>query len=729
MVVLSPPSGETLAAPREGAAFLRDAVLGSYSQILFTRSRVVGILILAATFTAPVTGAFGLGAVFLSVAVSRGFAFPDASIRAGIFGYNAMLVGLGIGALLNPSIPAVLLAAAAVVLAVVATATLASALGASFNLPSLSLPFLLVFYLVLSFAQQIAGVELVAALWDPQAAGEAMPHVVASYLRSLGAIFFLPRWDAGLLVMVAVLAFSRIGFVLTLVGFAVAYPVSMYAVAVPDAELHLMMGFNLMLTAVALGGVWFVPRPASFALAAVAAVLAAVLALAGRTLLGRLGLPLLILPFNFIVIPMLYAMRQRVRDGAPKAVDFAMGTPEQNLNYYQTRLARFGDPYAVPLHLPFLGRWRCTQGNDGPHTHKDLWRHGLDFEVIGADDRTFRAGGRAVEDYHCWRLPVLAPADGTVVKVVDDVADNEIGEINATDNWGNLVLLYHGPGLYTLMAHLAEGSAAVTEGAAVKRGAKLGLCGNSGRSPVPHLHVQVQGTERVGAPTLPIAFREVVLETPDGETLHGSATPDEGQTVRNLEREPGLARLFEFPLGEALHFDLTTPRWATSRVSVEPRIDLYGNLSLTASGRGGALWFENKAAAFTVYDHQGAGASLLAQIHLALPRVPFEAGVGLRWRDHLVSRQLFSPLRRVLRDFAAPFLGRGGIEMAYRLERAGDALTVFGESAEQGGDAAPRIVTRAVLRDGTGIERIEVRMRDGITRAVRRPNDDDGGTE
>ncbi len=728
MVVLTPPSGARLAAPREGAAFLRDAVLASYSQILFTRSRVVGILILAATFTAPVTGAFGLGAILLSVVVSRAFAFPEVSIRAGIFGYNAMLVGLGIGALLQPSIPVVLLAAAAVVLAVVATATLASALGASFNLPSLSLPFLLVFYLVLSFAQQVAGVESVAAVWDPVAAGEALPHVVASYLRALGAIFFLPRWDAGLLVMAAVLAFSRIGFVLTLVGFAVAYPVSMYAVAVPDAELHLMMGFNLMLTAVALGGVWFVPRPASFALAAVATVLAAVLALAGRTLLGRLGLPLLILPFNLTVIPMLYAMRQRTRDGAPKAVDFVMGTPEQNLNYYQTRLARFGDPYAVPLHLPFLGRWRCTQGNDGAHTHKDLWRHGLDFEVAGGDGRTFRAAGRYTEDYHCWRLPVLAPADGTVVKVVDDVVDNEIGAINATDNWGNLVLLYHGPGLYSLVAHLAEGSVTVTEGVAVKRGAKLGLCGNSGRSPVPHLHVQVQGTDRVGAPTIPIAFREVVIETPDGEALHGSETPREGQTVRNLEREPDLARLFDFQLGEDLLFDLTTPRGATSRVVVTPEIDLYGNLSLTTPGRGGTLWFENKAAAFTVYDHQGVGTSLLGQVHLALPRVPFEGGSGLRWRDHLVSRQLLSPPRRILRDFAAPFLGRGGIEMAYRLERAGDALTVYGESAERGGDGEPRIVTCAVLRDGTGIETIEVRLRDGITRAVRRPTDDDGGT-
>ncbi len=729
MVVLTPPDGETLAGPREGAAFLRDAVLGSYSQILFTRSRVVGILILAATFTAPVTGAFGLGAVFLSVFVARGFAFPETSIRAGIFGYNAMLVGLENGALLQPSLPTVLLAAAAVVLAVVATATLASALGASFNLPSLSLPFLLVFYLVLSFSQQIAGVELVEAIWDPQPIGEALPHVVASYLRSLGAIFFLPRWDAGLLVMVAVLAFSRIGFVLTLVGFAVAYPVSLYAVAVPDAELHLMMGFNLMLTAVALGGVWFVPRPASFALAAVAAVLAAVLALAGRTLLGRLGLPLLILPFNLTVIPMLYAMRQRGRDGAPKAVDFAMGTPEQNLNYYQTRLARFGDPYAVPLHLPFLGRWSCTQGNDGAHTHKGLWRHGLDFEVAGADGRTFRGAGRKPEDYHCWRLPILAPADGTVVKVVSDVEDNEIGEINAKDNWGNLVLLYHGPGLYSLVAHLAEGSVAVTEGAAVKRGAKLGLCGNSGRSPVPHLHVQVQGTDRVGAATLPIAFREVVIEEDEGETIHGSATPDEAQTVRNLEREPDLARLFDFPLGEDLVFELTTPRGTTSEEVVEPEIDLFGNLSLTTRGRGRALWYENKAAAFTVYDHQGSGASLLAQIYMALPRVPFEGGANLQWRDHLVSRQLLSPPRRLLRDFAAPFLGRGGIEMTYRLERADATLVVHGESVEKNGGAGPRIVTRAVLRDGTGIEAVEVRMRDGLTRAVRRPNADDGGTE
>ena len=62
---------------------------------------------------------------------------------------------------------------------------------------------------------------------------------------------------------------------------------------------------------------------------------------------------------------LLYAMRQRTRDGRPKAVDFLLGTPEENLHYFKTRLARFGATYWVRLNAPFRGKWTVTQGVEG----------------------------------------------------------------------------------------------------------------------------------------------------------------------------------------------------------------------------------------------------------------------------------------------------------------------------------------------------------------------------
>ncbi len=85
MVVTSPHDRREPAAVASLPRFVLEAVLGSYSQILFTRSRAVGVLLLAATFVAPVQGLFGLGAVLLALSVARLFHFSSDSIRAGIF--------------------------------------------------------------------------------------------------------------------------------------------------------------------------------------------------------------------------------------------------------------------------------------------------------------------------------------------------------------------------------------------------------------------------------------------------------------------------------------------------------------------------------------------------------------------------------------------------------------------------------------------------------------------
>jgi murein DD-endopeptidase MepM/ murein hydrolase activator NlpD len=57
---------------------------------------------------------------------------------------------------------------------------------------------------------------------------------------------------------------------------------------------------------------------------------------------------------------------------------------------------------------------------------------------------------------------------------------------------GNFVMLRHGPKLFSLYAHMQPGRIRVRPGDVVRRGAVLGICGNSGRSSEPHLHFQLQ---------------------------------------------------------------------------------------------------------------------------------------------------------------------------------------------------------------------------------------------
>ena len=108
-------------------------------------------------------------------------------------------------------------------------------------------------------------------------------------------------------------------------------------------------------------------------------------------------------------------------------------------------------------------RWICTQGVTVP-THKDRWRHAWDFEVLGPDGKAFRGDGSKPDQYYCFRLPVLSPAPGTVVRIENDIPDNLVGTMNLKQNWGNLVLIHHGVGIYSLLAHLSRGSVKVQLG-------------------------------------------------------------------------------------------------------------------------------------------------------------------------------------------------------------------------------------------------------------------------
>jgi murein DD-endopeptidase MepM/ murein hydrolase activator NlpD len=64
---------------------------------------------------------------------------------------------------------------------------------------------------------------------------------------------------------------------------------------------------------------------------------------------------------------------------------------------------------------------------------------------------------------------------------------------------GNLVILDHGGGLFTLYAHLSRID--VREGQSVRRGERLGLAGATGRVTGPHLHWGAKVGDREFDPT------------------------------------------------------------------------------------------------------------------------------------------------------------------------------------------------------------------------------------
>jgi hypothetical protein len=160
------------------------------------------------------------------------------------------------------------------------------------------------------------------------------------------------------------------------------------------------------------------------------------------------------------------------------------------------------DP-AVELAMPGYGTWVVLQGGPGPawnhHAPIAQQRHAVDlFPTVDGRDR--RDGGAALEDYYCWDAPVLAPAAGTVAKVVDGQPDAPTAERDPLNPAGNHVVLALTPKHYVLLGHLKQGSIEVAVGDTVHPGQPLARCGNSGNSSQPHLHLQVQTRVELTAP-------------------------------------------------------------------------------------------------------------------------------------------------------------------------------------------------------------------------------------
>lgn len=664
-----------------GAAF--DVAFETYAQVLFSRSRAVGALLLAATAVVPAALSQGLLATLAAGATARFLGVR----QDGPHGYNALLVGLGVAHAFGAGLGASLLTASASVVVVLVSSAL-GALLARVALPVLSLPFVVV---------QLALVGLAPLLPLPPV--HTTEATASGPLESLGALFFLPRADAGALVLLALLVHSRIATVLAALA---ALGTTALTFAVPGLEsAHATLLLNAALTAMALGGVWFVPSPTSFALAGVGALTAVAFGAGLSAPLARAGLPTSILPFTLAVTAVLLAARQRTFDQRPKSVDFVPGTPEENLAYFQTRLARFRALYAVTFRLPFRGAWTCTQGVDGAHTHKEAWRHAFDFEVFGDDGLPHRGGGTHVEDHHCARLPVLAAADGVVVKVVDGVPDSPVGQMDLANNWGNAVIVQHAPGLYSMVAHLGRGSLKVHEGQPVRRGDLLGLCGSSGRSPRPHLHFQLQSSPQLGAPTLPCRFSDTVVRA-GGERLTLAMTPREGETVRNLEASDELSAFFALDPGAVLSLNS-----GDEVEHVEHEVDLLGSLILRSREHGATLAFTRDAESFTAFDPLGPSRSALHLLRAALPRVPLD-DAELEWTDYLPGRwtgtwSILNPLR----DLVAPFAPQAGLEMRYRAAREGGTLVVSGESVRRR-HGEPLVRTTATLTRERGIAALEM---------------------
>jgi len=188
----------------------------------------------------------------------------------------------------------------------------------------------------------------------------------------------------------------------------------------------------------------------------------------------------------------------------------------------------------TPLRLPFDGRWLVLWGGrsttENQHAIAPDQRYAYDLLVLDGG-RTHRGAGARNEDYFCWGHPVLAPGTGTVAVARDETADNVPGIMNPASPPGNYVMIDHGNGEYSLVAHLQHGSVRVHAGERVTAGQLLGLCGNSGNASEPHVHYHLQTGSTFGAgqglPAQFLRYRADGVQVERGEPRRGQVVEPE----------------------------------------------------------------------------------------------------------------------------------------------------------------------------------------------------------
>lgn len=174
----------------------------------------------------------------------------------------------------------------------------------------------------------------------------------------------------------------------------------------------------------------------------------------------------------------------------------------------------------VEYTLPFAGEWMVARGGITPATSHS-WeilsqRYAYDFLIVDPSGSTHRGDGSRLEDYYAYGAPILAPAHGEVVAVIDGIRDAPYVGTGWMD-WrtprisGNSVTIRHAQGEFSFLAHLIPGSIRVRVGQRVRRGEEIGRCGHSGHSTEPHLHFQIQDhPDFFRAVGLPVRFLGVL---------------------------------------------------------------------------------------------------------------------------------------------------------------------------------------------------------------------------
>ncbi len=316
-------------------------------QVMFMNNPVTGALILAAI----IWGAAGADAPQVAIGAVIGLLagtltaialrVDAASLGQGLFGFSPLLTGAAVPTFLgnNPVMWGYLIVGA------ITTTVVTLAIGrvfATWGVPALTFPFVLTSWFLMLAAYQFHQVKTGTLPTPALPAPAPSTHLaisaatlVSAMLKGVAQVFLINNWVSGIIILVALAVNSRWAAGLAAAGTAIATLLAVGLGANAAGVSAGLDGFSAVLTAVAVGCVFYKPAWQVLLYALLATVITVVIQAALSTALTPAGIPVFTAPFVFatwlFLLPkrdvILVRHHERISDGVLTA---ARRKPDQH---------------------------------------------------------------------------------------------------------------------------------------------------------------------------------------------------------------------------------------------------------------------------------------------------------------------------------------------------------------------------------------------------------------
>ncbi len=649
------------------------STLNSYSLVFFSLNNVFAFCILTVTFFTPFVGFCGLLSVASINLLAHFIGFNKEEIKTGLFGFNALFLGMALGYEFNFNFPFIVLFLSSIIILLLITVSMKGFLG-MYNLPFLVFPFILTYWVVSLSATNFEYILLdenhiyainkstkestsvwyqIVHILDTI----AIPPFLTAFLKTLSGTFFQKSILGGLIIALGLLQFSRIAFSLSFIGFSCAYfYYFIFGADVSDLT-HNLLGANFIFTAIAIGCFFIIPNTYSYLTVIILTPIVLLSSLALTKILGTFQIRAYSFSFSLVTTIFLFALNQRLFSNYLTVVTLQYFSAEKTIYKYINSLQRFKNEHLYKVSLPFIGEWNVSQGYDGSITHLGDWGKALDFVIEDSLENTYYLptnpkDGFQRENFYCYDKEILAPYDGYVYDIINTVEENDVGDMDTSRNWGNTVIMNHLNGLFSQISHVKKDSFKVFVGQYVKKGTVLATCGNSGRSPEPHIHFQFQTSPYLGSKTFPYPISYFIERKDKQRFLRISEIPNEKAFISNVLVNELLVIGFSLLPGKKLTLRKENTK---DEIHWEVFTDAYNRTHIYCHNSKSYAYFVNDGTMFYFTDFEGDKKSILFQFYLAAYRQLLGYYEGIKVEDKVPLIHFNKKIAQFFQDFLAPF--------------------------------------------------------------------------